>query len=217
MSRSYRFRPIRLRRRSWQAMLLAVLLALIGAWRHWCPDSPPSASSGDLDATAHRVVRVVDGDTLIVMLAGEKERVRLIGANTPETVKPDWPVEPWGPEASQFTKKFLAGGAVRLEFDGPRRDKYGRTLAYVWVGDRMLNEELIRAGLAHAEMQYHYSEAMKSRFRRAEAEARAAHRGIWTKNAGRSAGVSPALPRSQASCPPRLGSGRDALALGVVR
>ncbi len=184
MSPSYRFRPIRLRRRSWQALLLAVLLALVGAWQRWYSDSAPSASSGDLGATAHRVVRVVDGDTLIVMLAGEKERVRLIGANTPETVKPDWPVEPWGPEASQFTKEFLAGGVVRLEFDGPCRDKYGRTLAYVWVGDRMLNEELIRAGLARAEMQYHYSEAMKSRFRRVEAEARAARRGIWTRNAG---------------------------------
>ena len=104
----------------------------------------------------------------------------MIGANAPETVKPNWPVEPWGPEASQFTKDFLAGGVVRLEFDGQRRDKYGRTLAYVWVGNRMLNEELIRAGLAHAEMQYHYSQAMKSRFRRGEAEARAAHRGLWT-------------------------------------
>jgi micrococcal nuclease len=123
---------------------------------------------------------VVDGDTFI-LTGSTKEHVRLIGANTPETVKQNWPVEPWGPEASAFTKKFLAGGAVRLEFDGPRRDKYGRMLAYVWVGDRMLNEELIRQGLARAEMQYAYSAAMKARFRKAEGEAKAARRGIWSE------------------------------------
>ena len=95
---------------------------------------------------------MVDGDTFV--LADAKEHVRLIGADTPETVKPNWPVEPWGPEATAFTKQFLAGGEVRLEFDGPPRDKYGRMLAFVWVGDRMLNEELIRAGLARAELQY---------------------------------------------------------------
>jgi micrococcal nuclease len=182
MSRSYRFRPLRLSRRSWPVLLLAVLLALVGTWRHWQSGSPIADPSTAAEAATRRVVRVVDGDTMIVMLGGKKVRVRLIGANTPETVKPHWPVEPWGPEASQFTKQFLAGGAVRLQYDGPRRDKYGRTLAYVWVGDRMLNEELIRLGLAHAEMQYHYSQAMKSRFRRAEAEARAAHRGIWTQS-----------------------------------
>jgi micrococcal nuclease len=183
MSRSYRFRSIRLPRRSWPAILLAVLVAALTAWQQWHSDSSPSAPSGELEAGTHRVVRVVDGDTLVILLDGKKEHVRLIGANTPETVKRDWPVEPWGPEASQFTKKFVADGAVRLEFDGPRRDKYDRTLAYVWVGDRMLNEELIRAGLARAEMQYKYSKEMKSRFRRAEAEARTARRGIWTQDA----------------------------------
>jgi micrococcal nuclease len=173
MSRSYPFRSIRLPRRGWPALLVAVVLAVLAAWQQWHPKG-----SGDLEAGTYRIDRVVDGDTL--KLVEGHERVRLIGANSPETVKPNWPVEPWGPEASQFTKKFCACGEVRLEFDGDARDKYGRILAYVWVGNRMLNEELIRAGLAHAELQYHYSQAMKSRFRRAEAEARAARRGIWS-------------------------------------
>jgi micrococcal nuclease len=181
MSRSYRFRPIRLPRRPWQAILVIVLLAAIAAWQQWHPESSQPASSRAIEAGTYRVARVVDGDTFVIVVDGGKDRVRLIGANTPETVKPDWPVEPWGPEASQFTKEFLAGGEVRLEFDGQPRDKYERILAYVWVGDRMLNEELIRAGLAHAEMQYHYSRAMKTRFRRAEEEARRARRGIWSK------------------------------------
>jgi micrococcal nuclease len=121
---------------------------------------------------------VVDGDTLVL---GNRCRVRLIGADTPETVRPNYPVEPFGPEATQFTTRFVAGGEVRLQFDGPRKDKYDRFLAHVWVGDRLLEEELLRAGLAVAETQYHYSAAMKDRFRRAEAEAQAAHRAIWSR------------------------------------
>jgi len=132
----------------------------------------------ELASGVHHVQRAVDGDTLI--LSGGA-RVRLIGVDTPETVKPNTPVEPFGPEASQFTKNFVAGAEVRLEFDGDRRDKYGRYLAYVWVGDRMLNEELLLAGLAVAETQYRYSAAMKDRFRRAQAQAQAARRGIWSR------------------------------------
>ncbi len=124
------------------------------------------------------VAKVVDGDTIV--MAKDKERVRLIGVDTPESVKPNSPVQPWGPEACAFTKDFLSSGEVRLEFDGPRRDKYGRLLAYVWVGDRMLNEELLRAGLARAELKYQYSAAIKTRFRQAENEAKAGRRGIWS-------------------------------------
>ena len=174
-----RFHSIRLPRRPWQAILLAALVAALAALQQWRPELSRTTASHTLEAGMYRVARVVDGDTL-VLAGGGKERVRLIGADTPETVKPNCPVEPWGPEASQFTKDFLAGGAVRLEFDGDPHDKYGRILAYVWVGDRMLNEELLRAGLARAELQYHYSKAMKARFHRAESEARAARRGIWS-------------------------------------
>ena len=125
----------------------------------------------------HHVVRVVDGDTLLV---DPHARVRLIGVNAPETVKPDWPVEPWGPEASAFTKQFVSGGTVRLEFDDEPLDAYDRYLAYVWVDDRMLNEALLRAGLARFEPDFHYSSAMKRRFRQAQDEARRKHLGIWS-------------------------------------
>ena len=86
---------------------------------------------------------------------------------------------PGVPEARQFTEEFLSGGAVRLQFDRQRLDQDRRLLAYVLVEDRMLNEELIRAGLARAELGFHDSESMKTRFRRAEREAKAAGRGIW--------------------------------------
>ncbi len=151
------------------------LLILRGWFPEWyrSPNLPPPVT---LEEGTYRVERVVDGDTLVLTNRG---RIRLIGADTPETVMPDHPVEPWGPEATEFTERFVAGGLVRLQFDGRRQDKYGRFLAHVWVDDRMLEEELLRAGLATAETDYSYSAEAKDRFRAAEAEARAAGRGIW--------------------------------------
>lgn len=106
--------------------------------------------------------------------------MRLIGVDTPETVKPDHPVEPFGPEATQFTRRFLSAGAVHLKFDDERVDRFGRILAYVWVGDRLLNEELLKVGLARFEPDFHYSEQMKHRFRQAQEEAQRAGIGIWS-------------------------------------
>lgn len=129
------------------------------------------------------VERCVDGDTLMVRFDdGTTERVRLIGANTPETVKPNSPVEPFGPEASAFTKRRVeeAGGAVRLVADGDRRDKYGRRLAFVYLADSeiSLNEELTRQGLAKAQTQYRFSAEMKRRLEAAEDAARREKLGI---------------------------------------
>ena len=130
-----------------------------------------------LAAGEYQVEYVYDGDTLLLTTG---QRVRLIGVDTPETVKRDHPVEPFGPEATAFTRAFVAGGQVRLEFDRERFDRYGRMLAYVWVGPRMLNEELVRAGLARFEPQYHYSEAIKRRYSLAQEEAQRAKRGLWS-------------------------------------
>jgi len=167
------------RRMSYSApALLAVVVLAALRWLFGEPAAPPPAN---LPEGNYSVERVVDGDTLLVRDLG---RVRLMGINAPESVKPDHPVEPWGREASAFTKQFFSQGKVRLQFDRERVDQYGRTLAYAWVGDKLLNEEIIRAGLARAEMQYHYSQAMKKRFREAQDEARQAKRGIWSSSAG---------------------------------
>jgi micrococcal nuclease len=144
--------------------------------RFWiAAPAPPDAEP--LPSGRYQLEYVFDGDTLLLATG---QRVRLIGVDTPETVKRDHPVEPFGPEATQFTREFVAGGEVRLEFDRERLDRYGRWLAYVWVGERMLNEELVRAGLARFEPEYHYSETMKRRFRIAQQEAQSARRGIWS-------------------------------------
>ena len=166
--------------RRWRtAFFLLAVLAVVLFRLAQSTFAPPAPSAQNIQ----RVERVVDGDTLLL---ANGQRVRLIGVNTPETVKEDWPVEPFGPEAKAFTADFIrvAGGQVRLEFDGDSTDQFGRLLAYVYAADgRMLNAELLRAGLARATLGYRFAQTMKARFRREEAEAKAAARGIWSAEA----------------------------------
>ncbi len=103
-----------------------------------------------------RVTHVVDGDTIEVRLPdGSEEDVRYIGIDTPETVKPDTPVQCGGPRAHAVNERLVAGRTVTLRFDAERRDVYGRLLAYVYLPRRepgrrplFVNAELVRRGLA---------------------------------------------------------------------
>ena len=103
----------------------------------------------NLNDGKYRVVRVVDGDTLIIEMEDKEERVRLIGVDTPESVHPDASknVET-GKIASDFTKSRLEGEYIELEFDVQERDRYGRILAYVWHDGEMYNKVLLREGYA---------------------------------------------------------------------
>ena len=100
MRRLYRFPSRRLPRHGWQAILLIALLLALSALQQWRPELFQRAAPGPLEPGIYRVARVVDGDTLV--LANTTEHVRLIGADTPETVKPNWPVERCGREATAF-------------------------------------------------------------------------------------------------------------------
>jgi endonuclease YncB( thermonuclease family) len=103
-------------------------------------------SAADVDQAV--VVRVVDGDTLVVRLGASDTTVRLLNVDAPETKDPNEAVECLGPEASDFLEELLpAGTAVELEYDGERHDRYGRTLAGVWLPDALVNAEVARAGL----------------------------------------------------------------------
>lgn len=136
-----------------------------------------------------RVKRVVDGDTLLLQ---DGVRLRMIGIDTPETKKEDTPIQPFGPEASEYTRNAVEGRQVTLVFDGEREDNYGRTLAHVYIGDRFLSEELIREGLARVLYRHPYSNAMKDRFRAAENAAKREKRGIWSlSQPGKNSGKSP--------------------------
>jgi micrococcal nuclease len=127
------------------------------------------------DAYSQLVTRVIDGDTLVVQGVGT---VRLIGVDTPETVDPRRPVQYFGKEASEFTHRMAQGEVVRLEFDVERKDRYGRTLAYVYLRDAtFLNAEIVKQGYGHAYTQFPFRHL--DQFRVYESEAQEAERGLW--------------------------------------
>lgn len=124
--------------------------------------------------------RVIDGDTIVVEIEGKQEKVRLIGVDTPETVHPLKPVEYFGKEASDFTRRMVEGKKVRLEFDWQLRDKYGRLLAYVYLEEgTFLNAEIIKQGYGFAYTKFPFK--FLSDFRQYEKEARENKKGLWGK------------------------------------
>lgn len=127
-----------------------------------------------------KIVKVVDGDTMDIMVDGKKERIRLLLVDTPETVHPNKPVEPFGPEASAFAKETLEDQEVYLELDVSERDKYGRLLGYLWVGDQMFNEMLLERGLARVAYVYPPNVKYVDQFRAIQDEAREKELGIWS-------------------------------------
>jgi micrococcal nuclease len=131
-----------------------------------------------------RVVEHIDGDTVRVRIddppRGIKpvETIRLLGVDTPETVHPEKPVEEFGKEASEFTRRRLLGGEVLLAFDWDLRGGYGRLLAYIYHPDGGChNAALLRGGYAHAYTRFPFQ--FIEQFRALEAEARRAERGLW--------------------------------------
>jgi micrococcal nuclease len=154
-------------------LLLALIsLVLLRPWEHVRLGDPPPRS-----ATAY-VVRAVDGDTIEVALDGGREDVRYIGIDTPETVKPDTPVQCFGPQAHHFNARLVTHRRVRLVFGVERRDVYGRLLAYVYLGDRFLNAELAQRGLART-LTIPPNDRFAGRFERLQTVAARAGRGLW--------------------------------------
>nr|WP_212508751.1 thermonuclease family protein [Litoribacterium kuwaitense] len=126
------------------------------------------------------VTRVVDGDTIEVSLEGKEESIRLLLVDTPETKHPNLPVQAFGPEASQFATDTLEGEAVQLEYDGPKRDKYDRLLAYIWIDGQNFNQMLLDEGLARFAYVYDPPYTHQEAFIGAEEMARATKKGIWS-------------------------------------
>jgi len=124
------------------------------------------------------VVRVVDGDTIHVRIAEGVEKVRYIGVNTPEVHHPRLHEQPGGREAWDVNRRLVAGRRVRLELDVQARDRYGRLLAYVWVGETMVNAELVSRGYAQV-MTVPPNVRYQSLFVRLQRSAREGGRGLW--------------------------------------
>jgi endonuclease YncB( thermonuclease family) len=100
--------------------------------------------------TKARVVRVIDGDTIEVIIDNRMYDVRYIGIDTPETMHSNQGEEPYGKEASEKNSELVEGKVVLLEKDVSKTDQYGRLLRYVYVNDKFINAELVRLGYAHA-------------------------------------------------------------------
>jgi len=160
------------------ALLLIAAAILL---RPWDRGSAPEAEASR--HLAGRVVRAVDGDTLEVALDdGPTETVRLIGVDTPETVKPDTPVQCFGPRASRFEHEHVEGRHVRLLTGVEPRDYYGRLLAYVWIEgrpkDRFLEAELLRRGLART-LTFHPNDRFAPWFEGIARKAARSGIGLW--------------------------------------
>jgi endonuclease YncB( thermonuclease family) len=161
-SLSFRFHPPAYGR--WAFTFACVGFLSFKLWSDSGATSPEVLAEG-----FHDVERVTAGDTLRLT---DGANVRLIGVQ---------PIEPAVEQkAREFTAQFVAGQRVRLQFDRERINRQRQFVAYVWVGDRLLNQELIRSGWALADPSFNYSASMKTRFRRAEQQARQEAAGIWS-------------------------------------
>ncbi len=133
-------------------------------------------------ADEYEVVNVVDGDTIDVWLGGNETRIRLLGVDTPETVRPGSPVECFGKEASRYTEESLLGKIVSLETDRTQAeyDRYGRLLAYIFLDGESVsfNQTLLREGYATV---YRSSVPieLQDQFLEAERLAREEDKGLW--------------------------------------
>jgi endonuclease YncB( thermonuclease family) len=162
------------------ALALAAVATLAVAPR--CgPDAQAARTPGSATVT-----RLVDGDTLHVRIGGRDEDVRLLGIDTPETHKPNTPVECFGVEASRHLAALVPRGtAVRLERDVEARDRYGRLLAYVYRqrDGLFVNLAMARDGYAAA-YTYPPNVAHADALVAAAGEARDQNRGLWAACGG---------------------------------
>jgi micrococcal nuclease len=139
----------------------------------------PAAAPGPR-ALAGVAVKVVDGDTIHVRVAERVEKVRYIGVNTPEVHHPTLGAQPGAQEAWDLNRQLVGGRQVRLELDVQERDRYGRLLAYVWVGETMINAELVRRGYAQV-MTVPPNVRHQGLFLSLQRAAREAGRGLWRR------------------------------------
>ena len=145
---------------------------------------PPNDSLLDSTSTPYKVVKVIDGDTIDVMIGTSTERLRIIGIDTPETKDPRKVVQCFGVEASNEAHRVLDGKNVFLERDYTQdnRDKYNRLLRYVYFEDHNSFElHMIKNGFAH-EYTYRMPYKYQKEYKTAELEARTKEVGLWAKD-----------------------------------
>ena len=193
------------RRRRWILLLAAILIITFSVGivypyysEHGCSTLPQDIQNIMSSASAlisenpvvtpepnlygpYRIRWVVDGDTIVVDLNGTDTYIRLIGIDAPESVSYNTSENTeQGKQASEFTKKLLKKQTVYLEYDKNTKDKYGRTLAYVFLNDKttMANREILRAGMAKVYM-FRPNTKYEQDFLKVQSEARMNRVGFW--------------------------------------
>jgi len=128
------------------------------------------------------VIRVIDGDTIIVKTdEGVEERVRLLLIDTPESVHPTEPEQLFGKESSDYAKEIIKeGDVVTLEVGNPERDHYDRLLAYVWIDDVNFNQLMIENGYARVGYIYEPNTKYLNEFEESEINAKNKKENIWS-------------------------------------
>lgn len=187
------------------SLQLGIVVALLGFF--------PLACVGAEDRAT--VVKVIDGDTLDVLVHGRQKRIRLIGVDTSELHESDKLIrdakrsrcteadlQELGAEATQFVSRVLApGDSLRLEYGSRRSDDYQRTLAFVWLPEgQLLNELLICEGYAQARLHYVFRSDYRARFRQCSQQAQATSKGLWSAGCWRTTrGSQPTPPQRRSA------------------
>lgn len=154
--------------RAWVIIALMVIFAGVAVVRPFARRAPGGPPAGSVE-------HVIDGDT--VHLA-DGRRIRYIGIDTPELDSTSDRTRRLAREAQEFNSRLVEGKTVRLEFDVEVKDRYARTLAYVWEGETFVNAELVREGLARAKV-YGRNTRYAEELERLEKIARTGGKGLW--------------------------------------
>lgn len=175
--------PFRYRKTSFATLVVVIVIAALQASGGLPSEITHTTTQKATESQPglYEVTRFVDGDTITVNMNGTKETVRMIGIDTPETHKPNSPVQCYGPAASAYTKQLIGTQKVRLESDpqNTNRDRYDRLLRYVYLPDgRLVAEEVLKNGYGFAYTQFPFSK--KESFVALEKSAEDSHKGLWT-------------------------------------
>ena len=137
-------------------------------------------SAGVNQPGLYKVVKFDDGDTIVVDMNGANETIRFIGVDTPETHKPNTPIQCYGWKAADFTEQFIGSQRVRLQSDplDTNRDRYGRLLRYVYLPDgTLVDKVLIQKGYGFAYTSFPFTKSIE--FKAAELKAEQSKTGLW--------------------------------------
>jgi endonuclease YncB( thermonuclease family) len=168
------------RRGKYSFVSFIIFLLLVVATKSGWLDKPAQVAQSNQPGL-YAVTKPVDGDTIQVDMNGHTETVRFIGIDTPETHKPNTPVQCYGPEAAAYTKSMVEGKQVRLQADplDTNRDRYGRLLRYIYLPDgSLLQDQLVSQGYAFAYTQFPFQK--KDQMVAEEEAAKQAGKGLWT-------------------------------------